>query len=138
MWIRQIFLGVTGLCCGLAVAGGLFALLIALGTISRMAGKTHTAKYIWFYEDATALGGVLGNLFGLYEIPVPAGLPGLVVYGLFVGIYSGAWSMPLTEIVDVIPTFSRRLRLKTGMPWLILSMALGRTVGALIYYGCGF
>ena len=138
MWIRLAFLGLAGFCSGLAVAGGLFALLIALGIISRMAGRTHTAKYIWYYEDATALGGVLGNLFWLFRLPLPAGTAGLVVYGLFAGVYTGAWSMALTEIVDVIPIFSRRIGLKTGMQWLILSMALGRMFGGLIYYGCGF
>jgi stage V sporulation protein AB len=59
---------------------------------------------------------------------------GVVSYGLFAGIFTGAWSMALTEIVDTLPIFSRRIRLKTGMPWLILSMGLGRTVGALVYY----
>jgi stage V sporulation protein AB len=42
--------------------------------------------------------------------------------------------MALTEIVDIVPIFSRRVRLKRGMPALILSMALGRTFGALFYY----
>ena len=58
MWIKQIFLGILGISGGFAVAGGLFALLIALGVISRFAGKTHTAQYIFYYEDATAIGGI--------------------------------------------------------------------------------
>ena len=46
----------------------------------------------------------------------------------------------LTEIVDAVPVFSRRIRLKTGMPWLILSMALGRAAGAWMhaYFGYGW
>lgn len=134
MWIRQIFLGILGFSCGMAVAGGLFALLIALGLISRFAGKTHTAKYVFYYEDAAALGGILGNLMWIYRVPVPVGMVGVVFFGLFAGVYTGAWSMALTEIVDIVPIFSRRIRLKKGMPWIILSMAIGRTVGALIYY----
>ncbi len=122
-----------GISSGFAVAGGMFALLIALGIISRFAGKTHTAKYIFYYEDAAAIGGILGNLISIYEFPVPVGMVGVVSYGLFAGVFTGAWAMALTEIVDVIPIFSRRIRLKTGMPWIILSMALGRAVGAFIY-----
>lgn len=133
MWIRQIFLGILGLSSGLAVAGGMFALFIALGVVSRFAGKTHTAEYIWYYEDAAAIGGILGNLFWIYQIPVPVGMVGVVSYGLFAGIFTGAWAMALTEIVDTVPIFSRRIRLKTGMPWIILSMALGRALGALVY-----
>ena len=31
MWLKQIFMAAVGLSCGFAVAGGLFALIIALG-----------------------------------------------------------------------------------------------------------
>ena len=55
MWIRMIFLpGMVGLASGLAVAGGMFALLIALGVIARFAGKTNTASWVLYYEDAAA------------------------------------------------------------------------------------
>lgn len=134
MWIRQFVLGLFGLSSGLAVAGGLFALLIALGIISRFAGKTHTAKYILYYEDAAAIGGIFGNLLSIYQFPIPVGMVGVVSFGLFTGIYVGAWSMALTEIVDTVPIFSRRIRLKMGIPWLVLSMALGRTTGAFVCY----
>ncbi|MCI8823632.1 MAG: stage V sporulation protein AB [Lachnospiraceae bacterium] len=138
MWIRQVILGIVGLSSGFAVAGGMFAFLIALGVVSRFAGKTHTAKYILYYEDAAAIGGILGNLVSIYAFPVPVGMAGVVSFGLFSGIFTGAWAMALTEIVDAVPIFSRRIRLKTGLPWIILSMALGRTAGALVYAYFGF
>ncbi len=138
MWIRQVIMGIVGLSSGFAVAGGMFAFLIALGVVSRFAGKTHTAKYILYYEDAAAIGGILGNLVSIYAFPVPVGMAGVVSFGLFSGIFTGAWAMALTEIVDAVPIFSRRIRLKTGLPWIILSMALGRTAGALVYAYFGF
>ena len=138
MWIRQVILGIVGLSSGFAVAGGMFAFLIALGVVSRFAGKTHTAKYILYYEDAAAIGGILGNLVSIYAFPVPVGMAGVVSFGLFSGIFTGAWAMALTEIMDAVPIFSRRIRLKTGLPWIILSMALGRTAGALVYAYFGF
>ena len=138
MWIRQVILGIVGLSSGFAVAGGMFAFLIALGVVSRFAGKTHTAKYILYYEDAAAIGGILGNLVSIYAFPVPVGMAGVVSFGLFSGIFTGAWAMALTEIVDAVPIFSRRIRLKTGLRWIILSMALGRTAGALVYAYFGF
>ena len=138
MWIRQVILGIVGLSSGFAVAGGMFAFLIALGVVSRFAGKTHTAKYILYYEDAAAIGGILGNLVSIYAFPVPVGMAGVVSFGLFSGIFTGAWAMALTAIVDAVPIFSRRIRLKTGLPWILLSMALGRTAGALVYAYFGF
>ena len=136
MW-TELLLGFLGLASGMAVAGGMFALLIALGVVSRFAGKTHTAAYVMRYEDAAALGGILGNLFSIYRFPIPVGLPGAALFGFLSGVFTGAWAMALTEIVDAVPIFSRRIRLKTGMPWLILAMALGRSFGAWVhaYYG---
>ena len=138
MWSKA-FLGLLGMASGLAVAGGMFALLIALGVIARFAGKTHTAAYVMQYENAAALGGILGNLFSIYQPQLQEGILGVIVFGFSSGIFTGAWAMALTEIVDAVPVFSRRIRLKTGMPWLILSMALGRAAGAWVhaYFGYG-
>lgn len=134
MWIKQAFLGLLGAAAGFTVAGGLFAFIIALGVVSRFAGKTHTGRHVLLYEDAVALGGILGNLVSIYAFPIPFGTAGLVLYGLFTGIFVGAWSMALTEIVDIIPIFSRRIRLKKGLAFVILGMALGRSLGAVLYY----
>ena len=136
MW-TELLLGFLGLASGMAVAGGMFALLMALGVVSRFAGKTHTAAYVMRYEDAAALGGIFGNLFSIYQFPIPAGVPGAALFGFLSGVFTGAWAMALTEIVDAVPIFSRRIRLKTGMPWIILAMALGRSFGAWVhaYYG---
>ena len=56
MWMKQILMALAGLSSGLGVAGGLFALIIALGIVSDFADQTHTAKHIFWYEDAVAAG----------------------------------------------------------------------------------
>ena len=134
MWIRELFAGLLGFASGLAVAGGMFALLIALGVISRFAGKTHTAAYVIHYENAAALGGILGNLFSVYQFRLPIGLPGVIAFGLFSGVFTGTWAMALTEIVNIVPIFTRRIDLRRGLGLIIASMAAGRTVGSFLYY----
>ncbi len=134
MWMKQILMAVVGLSCGLGVAGGLFALIIALGLVAEFADQTHTAKYIFWYEDAVAAGGILGNLLSVYQIVLPLGSAGAGLFGIFSGIFVGAWAMALTEIVNIVPIFTRRIDLRRGMEVLIASMAVGRTVGSLIYY----
>lgn len=134
MWIKQLFLASVGFSCGLAVAGGLFALIIALGLVAEFADQTHTAKYIFWYEDAVAAGGILGNVVSVYQLMVPVGTLGAGIFGIFSGIFVGAWAMALTEIVNIVPIFTRRIDLRRGMEILIAGMAVGRTVGSLIYY----
>ena len=59
---------------------------------------------------------------------------GAGIFGAFAGIFVGAWAMALTEIVNIIPIFTRRIALRRGMELIILSMALGRTLGALLFF----
>lgn len=134
IWWKELLMGVTGLCSGLAVAGGLFALIIALGVVADFADRTHTARYILWYEDAVAAGGILGNLMSVYAISLSLGSLGAGVFGIFAGVFVGAWAMALTEIINIIPIFARRLDLRRGLELLVLSMALGRTIGSLLFY----
>ena len=134
MWMKQIFMAAAGFSCGLAVAGGLFALIIALGLVAEFADQTHTAKHILLYEDAVAAGGILGNLMSVYRFIVPAGPVGVGIFGLFSGVFVGAWAMALTEIVNIVPIFTRRIDMRRGLALVIAVMALGRTAGALIFY----
>ena len=134
IWWKELLMGVTGFCSGLAVAGGLFALIIALGVVADFADRTHTARYILWYEDAVAAGGILGNLMSVYAISLPLGSLGAGVFGIFAGVLVGAWAMALTEIINIIPIFARRLDLRRGLELLVLSMALGRTIGSLLFY----
>lgn len=133
MW-QQIFLAVVGFCSGVIVAGGVVGLLIGLSIVPRYAGNTHTGKHILLYEDITLLGIVLGNLFFLYQWSIPGGALFLAVSGLFFGIFLGGWIMALAEMADVFPIFSRRIKFSEGMPKAVMAIALGKTIGSLIYY----
>lgn len=137
MW-QQIFLGFTGICSGVIIAGGAVGLMIGLSIVPRYAGITHTADSILLYEDMTTLGFVLGNLFWLYHISLPLGTPFLIFYGIFSGIFLGSWILALAEIADVFPVFSRRLHLTEGFPVMILAIAAGKCIGTLLFYFFGW
>lgn len=137
MW-QYIFLAVIGFCSGVIIAGGVVGLLIGLSIVPRYAGITHTGKHILLYEDVTLLGTVLGNLFFLYQWRIPGGTVFLAVSGLFFGIFLGGWIMALAEMADVFPIFSRRTKFSEGMPKAIIAVALGKTIGSLIYYYLGW
>lgn len=73
MWINSLLMAVIGLSAGFTVAAGLGAFMIELGVISDFADRTHTGEHVLLYEDSAALGGILGNLFYIYQIAVPGG-----------------------------------------------------------------
>lgn len=133
MW-QQIFLGFIGFCAGAMVAGGVTGLVIGLSIIPRYAGNTHTGKHILLYEDVLFLGTLLGNMLYVFSWHVPLGTPFLCIYGLFSGFFLGGWVMALAEMADIFPIFSRRLKLTKGFPFIICFLALGKTLGSLLYY----
>lgn len=134
MWGRQILLAILGLSAGAGIAGGLFAMIVGLGIISDFADKTHTGKYVTFYEDCIVAGGILGNIVWVYQISLPYMQWVLPVFGLFSGIFVGCWYMALAEALNVFPVFFRRVKLISGVAYVILAMALGKGIGALIYF----
>ena len=133
MLARQILLAVIGLSAGAVIAGGLFSFIVSLGIIADLADHTHTGKHILLYEDAVTIGGVLGNIVYLYGLPIPGGIGVLAALGLFIGIFVGCEIMALAEILNVFPIFVRRVKLVKYVPYLILSVALGKGIGEFIF-----
>lgn len=138
MLVKQIIMALIGLSAGAIVAGGLFGFIVSLGVVSDFADRTGTANRIGLYEDAVALGGILGNLVLLYEAPLTIISPLLGVFGILSGIFAGCWALALAEVLNVFPIFLRRINLTKGIGFIILGIAIGKVVGALVYFFFGW
>lgn len=132
--MTQVLLAMIGFGAGVGVAGGLFSFIIGLGVISDFADRTHTGDKVLLYEESVALGGILGNLMSVYQFPIPYGAFLVPVFGLVSGIFVGCWSMALAEILNIFPIFIRRVKLLKSIPYIIVSMAFGKGIGAFIFY----
>lgn len=137
MW-EQIAMGFLGLCAGGVVASAAVAFLIGLGIIPRYAGITHTADKILLYEDSMMLGALAGNVFYVFHLHIPLGVWGLGIYGLFSGIFLGGWILALAEMADIFPIVVRRIKLKHGIPIIIVAIALGKIAGSLWFFYNGW
>ena len=129
--MREIFLGMLGLCMGTTIASGVVAFIISLGIVPRITGS---AAQVRLYEECSMLGAVLGNVVFLYQRALPLGNPGLAVYGSFSGIFLGSWVVALGEVVNIYAILIRRIGLVKGIGLVILSMALGKVVGSLWFF----
>ena len=134
MWINYVLLGAIGLFSGVTVSAGIFALISAIGILPRMAGKTHTGKNVKLYEDFVAMGGTMGNIFMLFPIEFLVGSWLGGVYGVFSGIFVGCLVASLAETLNSIAVFTRRVKLKIGISYIVLSVALGKLIGAFLYF----
>lgn len=84
------------------------------------------------------LGAFLGNLLYLYQGGISLGTAGLVLMGIFSGIFLGSWIIALGEVVNVFSVLARRLELTRGIGLIILSIALGKTLGSLFFFWKGW
>lgn len=137
MSLKLIFLAFFGLCAGGVIAAGIFAFLAMIGVFPRLIGKSGTQKHIILYETLIILGGTLGNVMDLYEVPIVVPMIGkslMVLFGLSTGVFVGCLVMSLAETLKAIPVMNRRIHLAVGIQYVILSIALGKMTGALIYF----
>lgn len=134
MLIKQIILGFIGLCSGFTVSAGVFAFITMLGIIPRLAERTKTAGHIYLYENAIILGGTLGNIWILYQLPLHLSALMLGIFGLFSGIFVGCLAMALAEMLRVIPIMVNRAQIKEGFPLIVTAIAIGKMAGTLFQF----
>lgn len=130
--IKIIFLVFIGFASGFVIAGAVFAFVTLLGVINRLASRTQTARHIVAYENFIIAGGTIGNYYSVFQPPLPIGRLGMAIFGLFSGIFIGCQAMALAETLKVIPIFTMRLKIQFGIPYFVLALALGKSIGALI------
>ena len=142
--MRTILLWILGISFGLMVSAGVFTVLFVVGLVPRFAGRTNTAKYEIFYEECLIAGAVLGGLLSAFPLEgcsLYAGAAGIVllaVIGVFSGIFVGCLSIALAEVLDGLPIFARRVKLKKGVTVAVASIALGKAAGSFVYFAAGF
>lgn len=138
MLIKYVVLFGVGLAGGAVIAAGIFAFITMIGVFPRLASRTNTAAYIYYFETAIIAGGTLGNILTLFHPSIPAfGVAGLFLMGLFSGIYTGCLAMALAENLKVIPVLVKRVKLKQGLPWVIAALALGKAMGSFYQFYMG-
>ena len=134
----KLWLGFLGICFGIIVASGAAAFVISLGIVPRYAGITRTAQNVRLYEDCSMLGAFLGNVLFLYSGRLSLGNAGLAIYGVFAGVFLGSWIIALGEVVNIFSIMARRIGITKGIGLIIIVMAVGKTLGSLLFFWKGW
>lgn len=131
MVMEQGILAFIGLAAGFLVAAGVFSFAVMVGVVSRIVARTKTIRYLALVEDCIVLGGTFGSLVSVYQPKLPFGEWFLALYGIFSGIHAGCLAIALAEVVNVIPVFVRRVKLRVGLAYIVTAFAIGKAFGAL-------
>ncbi len=138
MIIKYIVMALTAFGGGAVISAAVFALIASTGVITRMAGKTHTAKYVRTYETAVVIGGILWNVIWVFSVRIP--LKAEIyqslqfVMGLAQGIFVGCLAVSLAEALNATAIFARRVKLKVGLSFVILAVAVGKVLASVIQF----
>jgi stage V sporulation protein AB len=150
MWIRHVLSAFLALCAGLAVSSGTFAFLLVIGVIPRILRKGNLAKRILLIENIVVLGVIYGSIYSVFPwILSPDTIPYgdvisavghclILFYGVSAGIFEGCIAAALAEILHTFPIIFQRSKLKSGLSLVVISMAIGKTFGALYYFCFGY
>ncbi len=143
MLLKQLLLVFIGLSAGGVIAAGVFAFLAIIGVFPRLIGKTETKDSILLYETMIVVGGAAGNILDIFGISFSSGaVPEmawvsvilLAVVGLSVGVFVGSLIMSLAETAKALPVMNRRIHLAVGFQYVVLGIAVGKLLGALVYF----
>lgn len=140
--LKYLLLVIMGASFGALAAAGVFTVLVAVGLVPRFAGKTDTADHIIFYENCVVSGTIIGMIFSVFVelhqysklVLIHVAPLAECVMGFFTGCFVGCLALAIAEMLDSIPIFTRRVRLKWGIGIAIFAMALGKMAGALLYF----
>lgn len=136
----SVFLAVIALGFGFLSSSGILTVLLAVGLLPRYIGRLHEAKRIILFENLIVIGTMCGSFVTLLVLPVGEqglGLLGALIevfYGLFSGVFVGTLALAIAEMLDAFPIFFRRARIQNGHRYIILAIALGKAVGAFVYF----
>ncbi|NMO96921.1 stage V sporulation protein AB [Paenibacillus lemnae] len=126
--VLSILLGVAG---GIAVGGGVIALIIVLDIVPRLAQLTFTYHRVHWYEGALIAGSLMGTMADFWMWKVPLGGVVSTFIGLLCGIFVGMLAAALTEVLNVLPILAKRLRLTGYLFGLLTAMVAGKVAGSL-------
>lgn len=136
MFLKSVFMAVIGLSFGFLVSAGVFTVLIAVGLVPRFAGKTHTSKKVFLYEEMVVAGTLFGNFISVFEYSCHIGewvrnlqpfgavtnsmwkwitVILCIFFGFFAGIFVGCLALAIAEMLNTIPVFARRIQFRHGL-----------------------
>ncbi|SHH71148.1 stage V sporulation protein AB [Caloranaerobacter azorensis] len=131
---NTIILALIGFSGGIVIGSAFIAVIVLLNIIPRLAQMSHTEKFISVYEKVMILSVVLITLLDFFDVTLKINEIYLIPIGLIMGIFIGILAAALAEVIDVVAVFERRVKIKDYIFYILLAIALGKTVGSLVQW----
>lgn len=108
-------------------------MLVLVGLVPRISHVSNTIPFIGVYERLLIIGTCLGSVLSLQNHNLKMDGVIVIIAGIAYGIFLGFLSSGIAEVIDYIPTISRRLKLPTiCLKYIIISLIIGKVIGSLL------
>lgn len=132
--MKSILLVLTGLSSGLIIGSATAAFITILDLIPRLVQITGTKKYAVIFQDSFALGATICSLLYFLNFSLKLNKLFSVIISFIMGIFTGMLSSGLTEVINVIPVFSKKFKMKHKLKYIVAALLIGKTSGSLWYW----
>lgn len=129
MW--QVIIGFSS---GLAVGAGFVAFLTMLGIIPRLIQLSGAHSRIPAIITSIILGSLFGTYLSFMGKPFLKGSLFLILWGSLHGIFNGMLAAALTEVLNVFPILSKRIRMQHHLKILLMAIVFGKIFGSLFQW----
>ncbi|MBZ2173635.1 stage V sporulation protein AB [Schnuerera sp. xch1] len=132
--MKLIVLALIGLSAGITIGSAVAAFLTLLDFIPRVVQITKTKKFIKIYQHSFTLGAVIFSFLYFSNFSVRLNRIFGVLASLIIGMFIGLFSSALAEVLNVIPVFAKKFKIKHKLGFIIFSLLIGKTLGSLFYW----
>jgi len=131
---KTILLCFIGISAGITVGSAIAAFIALLQIIPRLTQITETRDYIKLYEYAFTLGATLFSFiyFSTFNFNLNKYL--CIFLGLTMGTFVGLFASALAEVLNVVPVFAKKFKVKHELKFIIGALIFGKVVGSLFYW----
>ncbi|MFC4557439.1 stage V sporulation protein AB [Virgibacillus kekensis] len=129
--LLEVVIGVAG---GIAVGSGFVAFLTVLGIIPRLIQLSKTDRLVQVYIASVILGSLFGTFMSFSDITWEQPIILLILWGLLHGVFNGMLAAALTEVLNVFPILSKRIRLEDKLLWFLMAIVFGKIAGSLFQW----
>src|SRR5699024_7691879 len=127
----EIIIGLAG---GLAVGAGFVAFITLLGIIPRLIQLSKSYKFIQVFSACVIAGSLFGTYLSFANITWDYSIILLMIWGGLHGIFNGMLAAALTEVLNVFPLLSKRIKVDQHLLWLLMAIVFGKISGSLFQW----
>ncbi|NLW22131.1 MAG: stage V sporulation protein AC [Tissierellia bacterium] len=123
-----------GLSAGITIGSAAAAFLTLLKVVPRLVQVTETSSHMKLFEYTLTIGFTIFSFIYFSDFNLKLNKYIAIPVGLIMGTFIGLFSSALAEVLNVIPVFAKKLKVKHELAYIIYALIFGKLIGSLYYW----